>query len=185
LGGETGAADPSRGRIWIGRGVPRPDHAARARRPHRTQLAIAFDVVLVAIGVLVLLAYFRNSRVIASHKQITRVDWFGGSRTYPISDVLHVDRFRSGPNPYLIFAGRDGRQLFRVSGIYWDYKRLDQMCGELGLALVGDFDDIVGSRSINKRAQAKSNWGATILAMGALIVVITVYVSLLVGPTSR
>ncbi len=153
--------------------------------PTRTDLAIAFDVVLLAVGVLVLLAYFRNSRVIASHKQITRIDWRGRSRTYPISEVLHVDRFRSGPNPYLIFAGRDGRQLFRVSGIYWDYKLLDRMCGELGLTLEGDFDDIVGSRSINKRARATSNWGATILAIGALIAVVTFYVWLLVGPTSR
>jgi hypothetical protein len=153
--------------------------------PTRTALAIAFDAVLLAIAVLVLVAYFRNSKVIASRKQITRVDWLGRSTTYPISDVLHVDRFRSGPNPYLIFAGRDGRQLFRVSGIYWDYERLDQLCDEVGLTLVGDFYDIVGSTSINKRAQAKSNWGATALAIGALIVVITVYVILLVGPTSR
>lgn len=153
--------------------------------PTRTDLAIAFDAVVLAFGVLGLLAYFRNSKVVASHKQITRVDWLGRSRTYPISDVLHVDRFRSGPNPYLIFAGRDGRQLFRVSGIYWDYERLDRLCGELGLTLVGDFGDIVGSRGINKRAKARSNWGATTLAVGALIVGIAVYVLLLIGPTSR
>jgi hypothetical protein len=153
--------------------------------PTRTDLAIASDAVLLAFGVLALLAYFRNSKVIATHKQITRVDWHGRSRTYPISDVLHVDRFRSGPNLYLIFAGRDGRQLFRVSGIYWDYERLDQMCGELGLTLVGDFGDIVGSTGINKRAKAKANWGATVFAIGAFIAVIAVYVILLVGPTSR
>jgi hypothetical protein len=153
--------------------------------PTRTELAIAFDAVLLAVAALALLAYFRNSRVIASRMHITRVDWLGRSRTYPIAHVLHVDRFRSGPNPYRIFAGRDGHQLFRVSGIYWDYGRLDQMCGELGLTLVGDVDDIVGSRSINKRAKARSNWGATALAIGALIVVITVLVLLLVGPTSR
>ena len=153
--------------------------------PTRTALAIAFDAVLLAMGTLVLLAYFRNSKVIASHKQITRVDWLGRSRTYPITDVLHVDRFRSGPNPYLIFAGRDGRQLFRVSGIYWDYERLDRLCGELGLALVGDYNDVVRSRGVNKRAQAKSNWGATALAIGALFVGMTIYVILLVGPTSR
>jgi hypothetical protein len=153
--------------------------------PTRTNIAIAFDAVLLAFGVLGLLIYFRSSKVIATHKQITRVDWLGRSRTYLISDILHVDRFRSGPNPYLIFAGRDGRQLFRVSGIYWDYERLDQMCGGLGLTLVGDFGDIVGSRGINKRAKAKSNWGATALAIGAFIAVIAVYVILLVGPTSR
>ncbi|HXB05102.1 MAG TPA: hypothetical protein VNY77_09595, partial [Candidatus Angelobacter sp.] len=156
-----------------------------AADPTRTALAIAFDAVLLAMGTLVLLAYFRNSKVIASHKQITRVDWLGRSRTYPITDVLHVDRFRSGPNPYLIFAGRDGRQLFRVSGIYWDYERLDRLCGELGLALVGDYYDVVRSRGVNKRAQAKSNWGATALAIGALAVGMTIYVILLVGPTSR
>jgi len=153
--------------------------------PTRTELAIAFDGVVLALGVLALVAYFRNSKVVASHKQITRVDWLGRSRTYPIADVLHVDRFRSGPNLYVIFAGRDGRQLFRVSGIYWDYERLVQMCGALGLSLVGDFGDIVGSRSINKRAKARSSWGASALAMAALIVVIAVYVGLLVGPTSR
>jgi hypothetical protein len=153
--------------------------------PTRTELAIALDAVLLAFGVLALLVYFRNSKVIATHKQITRIDWLGRSRTYLISDILHVDRFRSGPNPYLIFAGRDGRQLFRVSGIYWDYERLDQMCGGLGLTLVGDFGDIVASRGINKRAKAKSNWGATALAIGAFIAVIAVYVMLFVGPTSR
>lgn len=153
--------------------------------PTRTALAIAFDAVILASAMLVLLAYFRNSKLVASHKQITRVDWLRRARTYPISDVLHVDRFRSGPNPYLIFAGRDGRQLFRVSGIYWDYERLDRLCVELGLTLVGDFGDVVGSTSVNKRAHATSNWGATALAIGALAVVITVYVILLVGPTSR
>lgn len=153
--------------------------------PTRTERAIAFDAAILVLGALALLAYFSNSKVIASHKQITRVDWLGRSRTYPTADVLHVDRFRSGPNPYLIFAGRDGRQLFRVSGIYWDYERLGEICGELGLTQVGDFNDIVGSRSINKRANARSNWGATALAIGALIVVIGVYVALLVGPTSR
>jgi hypothetical protein len=153
--------------------------------PTRTNIAIAFDVVLLAFGVLALLVYFRNSKLIATHRQITRVDWRGRSRTYPISDVLHVDRFRSGPNPYLIFAGSDGRQLFRVSGIYWDYERLDQVCGGLGLILVGDFGDIVGSRGINKRAKAKPNRGATAFAIAAFIAVMTVYVILLVGPTSR
>ena len=153
--------------------------------PTRTELSIAFDAVLVALGVLVLLAYFRNSRVVASHTQITRVDLLGRSRSYPISDILHVDRFRSGPNPYLVFAGRDGRQLFRVSGIYWDYERLDQMCGDLGLTLVGGFDDVVGSTRINKRAKSKSNWGATVLAIGALAVVVIVYAVLFWGPSSR
>jgi hypothetical protein len=153
--------------------------------PTRTELSIAFDAVVLALGVLVLLAYFRNSRVVASHTQITRVDLLGRSRSYPISDILHVDRFRSGPNPYLVFAGRDGRQLFRVSGIYWDYERLDQMCGDLGLTLVGGFDDVVGSTRINKRAKSKSNWGATVLAIGALAVVVTVYAVLLWGPTFR
>jgi hypothetical protein len=153
--------------------------------PTKTELSIAFDAVVVALGVLMLLAYFRNSKVVASHKQITRVDWLGRSQTYPILDILHVDRFRSGPNPYLIFAGRDGRQLFRVSGIYWDYKRLDQICDDLGLALIGDFDDIVGSKGINKRAHSKSNWGATVVAIGALAIVVTVYAVLLWGPTSR
>jgi hypothetical protein len=153
--------------------------------PTRTDLAIGFDAGLVIFGALGLLAYFRNSKVIASRKDITRVDWLGRSRTYALADVLHVDRFRSGPNPYLIFAGRDGRQLFRVSGIYWDYERLDRMCGELGLTLVGDFGDVIGSRSIDRRAKANSNWGATALVIGVFIVVIAVYVILLVGPTSR
>jgi hypothetical protein len=157
-----------------------------ARDPARAEVAIAFDAVLLAVGALLLLAYFGNSKVIASHKQITRVDWLRRTRTYPLSDILHVDRFRSGPNPYLIFAGRDGRQLFRVSGIYWDYERLEQLCGELGLTLVGDFDDIVGSRRINKRAKAKANWGGTVLASAAFFAVVIVYVALLVGgPSSR
>ncbi len=153
--------------------------------PGRTALAVAFDFVILGVGGLALLTYIRNSRVIASRQQITRVNWLGRSTTYRTSDIRHVDRFSSGRNRYLVFAGPDGRQLFRVSGIYWDFDRFEQLCDELGLILVGSYDEIVGAMGVNKRAQAPNNWGATALALGALTVAIVAFVVLLAGPASR
>ena len=153
--------------------------------PTRTPIVIGLDAAIVGVGILSLILYLRNSKVIGDRQQITRVYWLGRSQTFPLSDILHVDRFRSGQSRYAIFAGRDGAQLFRVSGIYWDYDQLDQMCSALALELVGSYDDIVGSRSIRKRAKAQTNWGATTLAIAALAALMIVFVVVQGGPSSR
>jgi hypothetical protein len=153
--------------------------------PTRTPIVIGLDAAIAGVGILSLVLYLRNSKVIGDRQQISRVYWLGTSQTFPLSDILHVDRFRSGQSRYAIFAGRDGAQLFRVSGIYWDYDQLDQMCSELALKLVGSYDDIVGARSIRKRAKAQTNWGATTLAIAALAALIVVFVIVQGGPSSR
>lgn len=153
--------------------------------PTRAPIVIGLDAAIVGVGILSLILYLRNSKVIGDRQEITRVYWLGRSQTFPLSDILHVDRFRSGQSRYAIFAGRDVAQLFRVSGIYWDYEQLDQMCSELGLELVGSYDDIVGARSIRRRAKAQTNWGVTILAIAALAALIVVFVIVQGGPSSR
>jgi hypothetical protein len=153
--------------------------------PTRTPIVIALDAAIAGAGIVSLVLYLRNSKVIGDRQEVTRVTWLGRSQTFPLSDILHVDRFRSGQGLYAIFAGRDGRQLFRVSGIYWDFDQLDQMCRELGLELIGDYMDIVGSRGIRKRANASTNWGSTILVLAALGALIVVFVIVQTGPSSR
>jgi hypothetical protein len=151
----------------------------------RLPIVIGLDAAIIGAGIVSLFLYLRNSKVIGDRQQITRVYWLGRSQTFPLTDILHVDRFRSGQSRYAIFAGRDGRQLFRVSGIYWDYDQLDQMCRELGLDVVGDYVEIVGSRAIRKRAKAPTNWGSTVLILAALAAIIVVFVIVQIGPSSR
>lgn len=153
--------------------------------PARTAFAVAFDVLTMAVIGLVLVAHFRNSRVIADRNTITRADWLGRSRSYPVAEIRHADRFRSPASRYLVFAGNDGRQLFRVSGIYWDYDQLDQLCHEVGIAETGGYDQVVGSLSIDKRARASTNWVLVVGQLAALIVFIVLSVFLLGDPTSR
>jgi hypothetical protein len=153
--------------------------------PTRAALVISLDIAIVGFGAIALAVYLRNSKVIGDGQQITRVDWLGRARSFPLADIRHVDRFTSGRNRYAIFAGRDGKQLFRVSGIYWDFDQLDSACRELGLHLVGGYDEVVGSLAIKKRAKASSNWGATILALAGLIAILAVFVIVQIGPSSR
>jgi hypothetical protein len=153
--------------------------------PTREPIVIGLDAGIVGVGILALILYLRNSKVIGDRKEISRVTWLGRSRTFPLSDVLHVDRFRSGQSRYAIFVGRDGKQLFRVSGIYWDFDQLDQMCSKLGLELVGDYLDIVGSRAIRKRANASTSWGSAILVIAAVVALTVVLAVAQCGPSSR
>jgi hypothetical protein len=153
--------------------------------PARTVIVVGLDAAILGLGTLALIVYLRNSEVIGDRQQITRVDWLGRSRTFALSEIAHVDRFRSGQNRYAIFAGPDGKQLFRVSGIYWDFDQLDLVCRELGLKLVGSYDELVGSMAIKKRAKASTSWGSTIIGIAALVAIIAVFVVVQIGPSSR
>jgi hypothetical protein len=105
--------------------------------------------------------------------------------SYPGSGIKHADRFRSSASRYLVFAGPDRRQLFRVAGIYWDFDQLDQLCHKVGIPETGGYDEGVGALSIDKRAGANTNWVALAGQLAALIVFIIIFVVLLDGPTSR
>jgi hypothetical protein len=153
--------------------------------PARTATAAALDAAVIGIGGLVLVAALRNSKVIAHGREITRINWLGRASTYPISEILHADRFRSGASRYLVFAGRDGHQLFRIAGIHWDYHQLDQMCRESRIDLVGGYGEIVGALGVNKRAKASGYGLTTIAQLAALTAIVIVFVVLLSGPASR
>jgi hypothetical protein len=153
--------------------------------PARTAFAATLDVLIIGLVGLVLVVHFRNSKVIAERNTITKVNWLGRSVSYQVSEVNHADRFRSSASRYLVFAGRDGRQLFRVSGIYWDFDQLDQVCHKVGIHETGGYDEVVGALAIEKRAGANTNWVALAGQLAALIVFIIVVVVLLNGPTSR
>lgn len=153
--------------------------------PARTAFAATLDVLTIGVVGLVLVVHFRNSKVIADRNTITKVNWLGRSVSYPVSEVKHADRFRSSASRYLVFAGRDGRQLFRVAGIYWDFDQLDHVCHKVGIAESEGYGQVVGALSIEKRARANTNWVALAGQLAALIVFIIVSVVLLSGPTSR
>src|SRR5450756_911658 len=82
--------------------------------PARTAFAATLDVLTIGVVGLVLVVHFRNSKVIADRNTITKVNWLGRSVSYPVSEVKHADRFRSSASCYLVFAGRDGRQLLSL-----------------------------------------------------------------------
>jgi hypothetical protein len=153
--------------------------------PARSAAAAALDIAVIALGGLVIFLLMRNSKVIANRREITRVSWLGRTVTYPVSEVLHADRFSSSANRYLVFAGRDGRQLFRVAGIYWDYDQLDELCREVGISLVGGYDEVVGALGKRKRARASTDWLGTGGQIAALIVIVIAFVVVQIGPTSR
>jgi hypothetical protein len=153
--------------------------------PARTARAATLDVLIIGAAGFVLVVHFRNSKVIGDRNAITKVNWLGRSVSFPVSGIKHADRFRSSASRYLVFAGPDGRQLFRVAGIYWDFDQLDQLCHKVGIPETGGYDESVGALSIDKRAAANTNWVALAGQLAALIVFIIVFVVLLDGPTSR
>lgn len=152
----------------------------------RTVLAIGLDVAIIGLGGLALALFLRNSRLVADRQQVTRVNWLGRSTSYPVSTILHVDRFRTPQNLYAVFAGQDGRELFRIAGRYWDFDQVDRICEAVGLRVTGGYDEMVGARKVNARAKARgNNWTAVALMVSAVVAVTIVLVVLQMGPSSR
>jgi len=127
--------------------------------PARTARAATLDVLIIGAAGFVLVVHFRNSKAIGDGDTITKVNWLGRSVSYPVSGIKHADRFRSSASRYLVFAGPDGRQLFRVAGIYWDFDQLDQLCDKVGIPETGGYDEGVGGcRSTSMRGQIRTGW---------------------------
>jgi hypothetical protein len=50
---------------------------------------------------------------------------------------------------------------------------------------VGNFYEVVRTMRVNKRANPRTNWGATTVGFAAFVVLIIVFLILQKGPTSR
>ena len=157
--------------------------------PARTAWALAIDSTVVFLAVAALLLFYRNARVFADRERVAKVNLLGRTKSLPVHDVQRAERYsvanRYGAVKHLVFVGPDGRKAFEVSGIAWDFDRLDDLCREAGVKLGGSYDDLVGAFKLNSRVPGTTTWSRQLLLGCGFIVALILFVVLLVGPTQR
>ncbi len=157
--------------------------------PARTAWALAIDSTVVFLAVAALLLFYRNARVFADRERVAKVNLLGRTKSLPVHDIQRAERYsvanRYGAVKHLVFVGPDGRKAFEVSGIAWDFDRLDDLCREAGVELGGSYDDLVGAFKLNSRVPGTTTWSRQLLLGCGFIVALILFVVLLVGPTQR
>ena len=107
--------------------------------PDARPLALAGDLLLFGAAIAGFALTLRNSRLMADRASITRVDLFGRKRSWPVAEINQAAiaglRWTDWTVPALIFADRDGNELFRVTSLYWNLEEVGALCVNLGVPI--------------------------------------------------
>jgi hypothetical protein len=107
--------------------------------PNSRTLALVGDILLFGPIVLRLALTLRNSRVTADRTSITRADWLGRIRSWPVAEIQQAAivglRWSDWAVPALLFIGRDGKELFGVTSLNWNLDEIGALCVSLGIPL--------------------------------------------------
>lgn len=122
---------------------------------------LILDGTLVLLGIASIGLYLRNERFMADRSSVSRVDFLGRTRTWPLSAVDRVDRFtlrgRYANFPYMAFLDAGGKALLTLTGQYWDTAQVEAICNQVGLRLTGDFSEAVSVFELHRRLGRTTN----------------------------
>ena len=134
--------------------------------------ALAGDLSLFGLAIISLGLTLRNSRLMADRASITWVDLLGRARSWSVTEIDRAAivglRWTDWAVPALLFVGRDGRELFRLSGVYWNLDEIGAVCTLLGIPLTPGYVPIESKRA--KRLRFAIGLVSTLIS-GALLVV--------------
>jgi hypothetical protein len=107
--------------------------------PYSRPLALVGDVLLFGPIIVRLALTLRNARVMADRSSITRADWLGHIRSWPLADIQQAAivglRWTDWAVPAVVFIGRDGMELFGVTSLNWNLDEIGALCVSLGIPL--------------------------------------------------
>jgi hypothetical protein len=110
--------------------------------PDSRLFALVADAVLFGWIIVRLVLTFRNKRVVADRASIT-ICALGRMRSWPVTDIELVAivgvRWTDWAVPALLFIGRNGTELFRVTSLYWNLDEIGALCLRLGIQLSLDY----------------------------------------------
>ncbi|MFI5062140.1 MAG: hypothetical protein ACHP7F_11880 [Actinomycetales bacterium] len=102
-------------------------------------LALAGDVFLFVPAIAGLALSLRNDRLMADHASLTKMDLFGRMRSWPIAEIEQAAivglQWTDWAVPALLFVGRGGTELFRVTSLYWNLDEIGAICVKVGVPL--------------------------------------------------
>ncbi|HEV2027886.1 MAG TPA: hypothetical protein VGS16_05050 [Candidatus Dormibacteraeota bacterium] len=107
--------------------------------PDSRPFALVGDVLLFGQVIVSLALNLRNARVLADHASITRADWLGRTRSWPLAEIEQAAivglRWTDWAVPALLFVSRSGPVLFGVTSLYWNLDEIGALCVRLGVPL--------------------------------------------------
>jgi hypothetical protein len=102
-------------------------------------LAIAGDLLTFVPGIASLVLTLRNDRLMADHASFAKVDLLGRTRSWPVAQIEQAAivglQWTDWTVPALLFIGRGGDELFRVTSLYWNLDEIGAMCVKVGVPL--------------------------------------------------
>ncbi len=125
--------------------------------PDRWLIESIFELCLLVVLLAGWILMLRYSRVIVDRTSLTEVDQLGRVRTWAVTHVDQAARFNLrgpfSPIPCVAFIGRDGTELFSVSGLFWDIDEICSVCAGVGIRV--SFDHyLVRPRPVDRRLRA-------------------------------
>jgi hypothetical protein len=107
--------------------------------PNSRPIALIGDILLFGPIVLQFALTLRNARVMVDRSSITRADWLGRMRSWPLVEIQQAAivglRWSDWAVPAVLFIGRDGKQLFGVTSLNWNLDEIGALCVSLGIPL--------------------------------------------------
>jgi hypothetical protein len=139
--------------------------------PNSRSVALVGDMLLFGSILFRLALTLRNARVMADRSSISRADWLGRIRSWPLAEIQQAAivglRWTDWAVPAVLFIGRDGDELFGVTSLNWNLDEIGALCVSLDIPLSVGYRG--RSRRVNRLRLALS-LGA-ILITGAFLVI--------------
>jgi hypothetical protein len=143
-------------------------------------LALAGDLLLFGPAIAGLALSLRNDRLMADHASLRKVDLLGRMRTWPVAEIEQAAivglQWTDWAVPALLFVGRGGTELFRVTSLHWNLDEIGAVCVKIGVPLTVGY-----LPRLSKRAK---RWRFAIGFVGAVISVAFLVVSILPLPSA-
>jgi hypothetical protein len=102
-------------------------------------LALAGDLLLFTAAIAGLALSLRNDRLMADHASLTKMDLLGRMRSWPVAEIEQAAivglQWTDWTVPALLFVGRGGDELFRVTSLYWNLDEIGAICVKVGVPL--------------------------------------------------
>lgn len=140
--------------------------------PGSRSLALVGDVLFFGPIVIRFVLTLRNDRFTADHDSITRVNWLGRVRSWPLADIQQADviglRWSDWTVPTLWFIGRDGTELFGATSVLWNLDEIGALCVRLGVPISIGY---ISSRPQRLNLARLATRGVLILITGAFLLI--------------
>jgi hypothetical protein len=140
--------------------------------PGSRSLALVGDVLFFGPIVIRFALNLRNGRITADHDSISRVNWLGRVRRWPLADVQQAAviglRWSDWTVPSLLFIARDGTELFGATSLSWNLDEIGALCVKLGVPISVGYIPRQPKRLNLARLATR---GALILITGAFLLI--------------